>query len=93
MKGERNRLKELETENRALKIAVAEKTMAPDAMEKPVEIANKHYGTDFFKKNRTETISGTKEMKEHSIRFLNDFFVIPVTAAVTSRWNRVQHRH
>ncbi|MDR1339940.1 MAG: transposase [Prevotellaceae bacterium] len=36
MKGEGDRLKELESEIRALKIAVAEKTMALDAMEKLV---------------------------------------------------------
>ncbi|MDR1339613.1 MAG: hypothetical protein LBK58_06140 [Prevotellaceae bacterium] len=74
MKGEGDRLKELESEIRALKIAVAEKTMALDAMEKPAEIANMHYGTDIKKKFRTETISGTKEMKGHSIRFLSIFF-------------------
>ncbi|MDR1223980.1 MAG: transposase [Tannerella sp.] len=50
MKGERDRLKELETEVRSLKIAVAEKTMALDAMEKLVEIASAHYRTD-IKKN------------------------------------------
>ncbi|MDR1340808.1 MAG: hypothetical protein LBK58_12255 [Prevotellaceae bacterium] len=34
MKGERDRLKELESENRSLKIAAAKKTIALDAMER-----------------------------------------------------------
>jgi transposase-like protein len=57
MKGEGDRLKELESENRALKIAVAEKTVALDAMGKLVEIANRHYGTDFLKKNRDSDVT------------------------------------
>jgi transposase-like protein len=56
MKGERDRLKELETEVRALKIAVAEKTMALDAMEKLVEIANEHYGTDLKKSGQKQLV-------------------------------------
>jgi transposase-like protein len=59
MKGERDRLKELESENRALKIVVAEKTMALDAMEKLVEIANEHYGTD-LKKIESKPFTGSK---------------------------------
>jgi transposase-like protein len=50
MKGEQDKLKKLEQELKATKIALAEKTMALDAMEALVEIANKHYSTD-LKKN------------------------------------------
>jgi transposase-like protein len=50
MKGEQDKLKKLELELQATKIALAEKTMALDAMEKLIEIANKHYSTD-LKKN------------------------------------------
>jgi transposase-like protein len=57
MIGEKDRLKELESEVKKLKIALAEKTMdlaektiALDAMETLVKIANRHYKTD-IKKN------------------------------------------
>jgi transposase-like protein len=50
MKGEQDRLKALEKELKAAKIALAEKTMALDAMEILLSLANKHYGTD-LKKN------------------------------------------
>jgi hypothetical protein len=50
MKGDQDRLKTLEKELKATKIALAEKTMALDAMEIVVSLANRHYGTD-LKKN------------------------------------------
>jgi transposase-like protein len=50
MKGEQDKLKQLEKELKATKIALAEKTMALDAMETLVALANKHYNTD-LKKN------------------------------------------
>jgi hypothetical protein len=50
MKGEQDRLKELEKELKATKIALADKTMALDAMEVIVDMANKRYNTD-LKKN------------------------------------------
>jgi transposase-like protein len=50
MKGEQDRLKKMESELKATKIALAEKTMALDALETLIEIANRHYETD-LKKN------------------------------------------
>jgi transposase-like protein len=49
MKGEHDRLQALEKELKATKIALAEKTMALDAMETAVSLANRHYGTDLKK--------------------------------------------
>ena len=50
MKGEKDRLKELEEENKRLKIALADKTMQKDVLETLIEIVNEHYQTD-VKKN------------------------------------------
>ena len=50
MKGEKDRVKELEAEVKRLKIALAEATMAKDLLGTLVEVANKHYKTD-LKKN------------------------------------------
>ncbi|MDR2008941.1 MAG: hypothetical protein LBQ22_00470 [Bacteroidales bacterium] len=60
MKGEQDRLKQLEKELKTTKIALAEKTMALDAMEALVEIANRHYNTD-LKKN-----FGRKQSQEYT---------------------------
>ena len=50
MRKETDRQKELELENKRLKIALAEAVLAKDALETLVEIANEHYQTD-LKKN------------------------------------------
>jgi hypothetical protein len=50
-------IKQMEKEPKVTKIALAEKTMALDAMEAIVEIANKHYQIDFKKKFRAEAIT------------------------------------
>jgi transposase len=50
MKGEKDRVKELEEEVKRLKIALAEATMAKDLLGTLVEVANRHYETD-LKKN------------------------------------------
>jgi hypothetical protein len=73
MKGEQDRLKALEKELKATKIALAEKAMALDAMETVVSLANRHYGTD-LKKIRSEAIGGAKVTKGHSIKFLSGCF-------------------
>ncbi|MDR2287151.1 MAG: hypothetical protein LBE04_06720 [Prevotellaceae bacterium] len=57
MKGEEDRLKLLEKELQAAKIALAEKTMVVDALEILIEKANRHYETDFKKKIWTGTVS------------------------------------
>jgi transposase len=50
MKGEKDRVKELEEEVKRLKIALAEATMAKDLLGTLVDVANQHYKTD-LKKN------------------------------------------
>lgn len=50
MRKESDRIKELESENRRLKLALADSTLAKDALETLVAVANEHYGTD-LKKN------------------------------------------
>jgi len=50
MQGEQDRVKELEAEVNRLKVALADATMANDALGTLIEIVNKHYQTD-VKKN------------------------------------------
>ena len=50
MKGEKDRIKELEVELKRVKVALADATLAKDALETLVEIVNEHYHTD-VKKN------------------------------------------
>jgi transposase-like protein len=50
MKGEKDRTKELETEIKRLKIALADATLEKHALETLIEIVDEHYQTD-VKKN------------------------------------------
>ena len=50
MKGEKDRVKELEAEVKKLKIALADATLAKGALETLIEVVNEHYQTD-VKKN------------------------------------------
>ncbi len=50
MKGEKDRLKELEAEIKRLKIALADSVLARDALENLIDIVDEHYQTD-VKKN------------------------------------------
>ena len=50
MKGEKDRVKELEAEIKKLKITLADTTIANHALETLIEIVNEHYHTD-VKKN------------------------------------------
>jgi MarR-like DNA-binding transcriptional regulator SgrR of sgrS sRNA len=50
MKGEKDRVKELEKEVRKLKEALADAYLSKDVAEKIIELANKEYKTD-LKKN------------------------------------------
>lgn len=50
MKGEKDRIKELEAEVKKLKIALADTTLAKGALETLIEVVNEHYQTD-VKKN------------------------------------------
>jgi transposase-like protein len=49
MKDEKDRLKELEAENKRLKIALADATMKNDMLEHVIEMANRDYKTDLKK--------------------------------------------
>src|SRR5215210_7174422 len=50
MKGEKDRVKQLEAEVQKLKIALADATLARGALESLIDIVNEHYQTD-VKKN------------------------------------------
>lgn len=50
MKGEKDRVKELEAQVQRLKIALADATLAKDALESLIDVVNEHYQTD-VKKN------------------------------------------
>ena len=50
MKGEKDRVKELEAQIKKLKIALADATMENDALETLIEVVNEHYRID-VKKN------------------------------------------
>jgi transposase-like protein len=50
MRSEDDRLKQLEAENRRLKIALADATLAKDVLETLIEVVDEHYQTD-VKKN------------------------------------------
>lgn len=50
MRSEEDRVKQLEDENRRLKIALADATLAKDVLETLVDVVNEHYQTD-VKKN------------------------------------------
>lgn len=63
MKGEKDRVKELEAEVRKLKIALADATLAKDALETLVEVVNEHYGTDVKKNLRPEAFNGHRKEK------------------------------
>ena len=59
MKGEKDRVKELEAEVKKLKIALADATLAKGALETLIEIVDEHYQTD-VKKNL-----GQKQLNGH----------------------------
>lgn len=66
MKGEKDRVKELEAEVKRLKIALADATMEKYALETLVDIVDEHYQTD-VKKNLGQQLS--KEVaKKKNIR-------------------------
>lgn len=63
VKGEKDRLKELEAEVKKLKIALADATLAKDALETLIDIVNEHYDTD-VKKNLGELPSKEQQPKK-----------------------------
>jgi hypothetical protein len=50
MRGEDDKIKQLEFENKRLKIALADATLAKDVLESLIEVVDEHYQTD-VKKN------------------------------------------
>jgi len=64
MKGEKDRVKELEAEVKKLKIALADATLAKDALETLVEIVNEHYQTDVKKNLEPQQSSGHRNKKD-----------------------------
>ncbi len=63
MKGEKDRVKELEAEIKKLKIALADAVLAKDALETLVEIVDEHYQTD-VKKNLGQQQSGRQQKQK-----------------------------
>lgn len=63
MKGEKDRVKELEVEVKKLKIALADAVLAKDALETLVEIVDAHYQTD-VKKNLSQQSLQTQHKKK-----------------------------
>lgn len=66
MKDEKDRVKELEAQVRKLKIALADATLAKDALETLIGIVDEHYQTD-VKKNLGQQLSG-KHQNKNDIR-------------------------
>lgn len=63
MKGEKDRLKELEAEIKRLKIALADATMENHVLEKLIEVVNENYQTD-VKKNLEHQLSNKATRKK-----------------------------
>jgi transposase-like protein len=63
MKGEKDRIKDLEAEVKKLKIALADATLAKDALETLIDIVNEHYHTD-VKKNLGQQGSNERQNKK-----------------------------
>jgi len=63
MKGEKDRVKELEAEIKKLKLALADATMERHALQNLLEIANEHYQAD-IKKNSGRQLSKEQTKKK-----------------------------
>jgi transposase-like protein len=63
MKGEKDRVKELEAQVRNLKIALADATLAKDALETLVEVVNEHFQTDVKKNLGQQQLGGHQNKK------------------------------
>ena len=63
MKGEKDRVKELEAEIKKLKIALADATMERHALETLVEIVDEHYHTDVKKNLGQQLYKGVMKKK------------------------------
>ena len=63
MRGEKDRIKELESEIRKLKIALADSTMEKHALETLITIVNGHYQTDVKKNLGQQPLKGVTKKK------------------------------
>ena len=63
MKGEKDRVKELEAEVKKLKIALADATLAKGALEALIEIVDEHYQTDVKKNLGQKQLNGHQNKK------------------------------
>ena len=61
---EMDRIKDLESENKRLKIALADATLAKDALESLLEVASEHYQTDIKKNLGSELSFVVKKSKD-----------------------------
>ena len=64
MKGEKDRVKELEAEVKKLKIALADATLAKDALETLIDIVNDHYHIDVKKNLGQQPSKGSQKKKD-----------------------------
>ena len=64
MKGEKDRVKELEAQVKKLKIALADATLAKDALETLIEVVNEHYETDVKKNLGQKQSAGHQNKKD-----------------------------
>ena len=63
MKGEKDRVKELEAQVKKLKIALADATLAKGALETLIEIVDEHYQTDVKKNLGQKQLNGHQNKK------------------------------
>jgi transposase-like protein len=82
MKGEQDRLKTLEKELQATKIALAEKAMVLDALETLIEKVNRHYSTDVKKILDRNSKTGTWNTDTVLVLYA-DILVIVATAIIS----------
>ena len=66
MRSEEDRVKHLEAENRRLKIALADATLAKDVLETLVDVVNEHYQTDVKKISDRSYLSMQRVQKSKS---------------------------
>jgi transposase-like protein len=64
MKGEKDRVKELENEVKKLKIALADATLAKGALETLIDVVNEHYQTDVKKNLGQQPSDGQQKKKD-----------------------------
>jgi transposase InsO family protein len=74
MRSEDDRLKQLEAENRRLKIALAEATLAKDVLESLIEVVDEHYQTDVKKKLWTRAVSRCSTTKGQKVTDMCSYF-------------------